>query len=383
MNRIYYETLRAYANLILAVRLMLYRAEYFSWVLFNNSKNTEFPKNVKTVLVYNQCPLGDFFSSIRVLISVLKKNPGKDFYFCIASEIKPQIENIFKIKNLHLIDKHQLKERHYDLSILLTPDELTDKSISFLGFIIGNEYHSIRGSLRQIRFGRRLNRKIPPKWRHKIKQEIEIFKFAKLFSDDKLESFRPKENAGVLAFLKSKKITKFIVIHPSGRNFAQLLRAGKVPSLAWSLERFAEICDYITKDLNLVVILTGSKDEKFIGEKIISLAKNKHNLHNASGRFDIAELTSLASESELIISIDTSMVHIGEFVGAKIISLFGPTYLEEVGAYGDEKIQINLGHPEKCIRDRKKGSSHDEENRGMNSISVEEVKRAIKKLIHL
>ena len=89
----------------------------------------------------------------------------------------------------------------------------------------------------------------------------------------------------------------------------------------------------------------------------------------------------MIANSKLLISIDTSSIHIAELYDIPIIALFGPTFFEEVGPYGNLKKQIILAHPEKCIRDRKKGASYDADNICMNSISIEEVKNAINKLI--
>ncbi|MFH1802090.1 MAG: glycosyltransferase family 9 protein [archaeon] len=380
MNRTYYELLRFYANLKVIVRLIFYFLEYLSWAIFNIPKTRKYPKKIKKVLVYNQGPLGDFFSSLKVLLTVIKQNPNIEFHFCIVDEVKKSVKSLFKKRNLQLVSQSQIKNKFYDLGIILTPDQFTRK-LKNLGFTLGNEYHSIQGSLQQIFKTQPLSTKIPPWWRHKIKQEIEIYKQAKLLSNENLTSFKPLRNKKVLRFLKSKKIKGFMIFHPTGRNFSEIIKSGKIPALSWSLERFAEIADYVSTKYDVDVILTGSKDEKFIGQKIISLTKNKRNIFNLAGFFTIGELAYLASRSDLILSIDTSMVHLGELVDSKIIALFGPTFVEEIGAYGDTEKQINLGHPEKCIRDRRKGPSHDKENKGMNSITTEEVKKAIDQLL--
>jgi len=131
----------------------------------------------------------------------------------------------------------------------------------------------------------------------------------------------------------------------------------------------------------LKVIITGSKEEAFIGDKVLSYSRNKKGIFNFSGEFDIPELSSLVSLAKTVVSIDTSIVHIAEFTGTPIVALFGPTFHEEVGAYGDKNKQVNLAHPEKCIRDRRKGEAYDKDNICMRSISTGEVKKAINKVL--
>lgn len=363
------------------MRLISYYLEYLSWAIFRLKKFKHHPIQVKTVLIYNECPLGDFFSSMRVLLEATSQNPRIEFRYAVPPEIRDSVRPIFNQNNLKFISISEIKGKKYDLTVLLTLNPLLNASQEKLGFIVGNEYHSIRTSLRHIFMGPSLHRKIPPIWRHKTKQELEIYKKAGLLKDDKLLFFKPKRNSHVEAYVKSKKIKNFVVVHPSGRNFSKIFKEGQTPSLSWKLGRFAEVTDYIIKSHNIPVILTGSADEKFIAEKIIHQTKNKKKIFNAAGYFTIPEFTDLIYRAKLVISIDTSTIHIAELVGTKTIALFGPTFVEEIGLYGDPANQINLYHPEKAIRNRSKGSAPDEENKSMNSITSEEVINAIDKLL--
>jgi len=122
-------------------------------------------------------------------------------------------------------------------------------------------------------------------------------------------------------------------------------------------------------------------ETSLLGERVLSYSRNKKSIFNFSGEFNILELSSLVSLAQTVVSVDTSTVHIAEFTGTPIVALFGPTFHEEVGAYGDKNKQVNLAHPEKCIRDRRKGEAYGKDNICMRSISTEEVKKAINNVL--
>ena len=109
--------------------------------------------------------------------------------------------------------------------------------------------------------------------------------------------------------------------------------------------------------------------------------RNQKRIFNFSGEFNIEELTSLVNKAKGVVSVDTSIVHIAEFVGTPIVALFGPTFPEEVAPYGDERKQVTVCHAEKCVQDRRKGACYGKRNICMDSIKTEEVKKAVDKVL--
>lgn len=375
-----YKITQLLTDIKLFVRILFYWVEYFSWILFSLFKFKRYPKKIKKVLIVSYGALGDSFSSLRIAYNLSVANREIEFYLFVDKNSYDTIKIIAKNTDICIIRENDLTKENFDLTLLFNFTKDIKKYRDKFGFIIGNEYHSVKGSLHNM-FNYFINKKNPPLWRHKIKQELEIAKLAGLHIPAKLISYRPKEDKNVSNLLKENKIKIFGIIHPSGRNFASIFKAGKIPAMAWPLERFASIADYLIENYEFKIILTGTKDEKFIGDKVIEYAKNKKSIFNFSGKLDVNELVSLISHAKILLSVDTSVVHIAEFTGTPVIVLFGPTFYEEVGVYGDKNRQINLAHPEKCIRDRKKGFAYNKENMGMISITTEEVKSAIDRII--
>lgn len=368
-----YKIRREIADLKSLVRTGAYYFEYGLWKVFSTKKNVSLPKNSKEVLVINWGALGDVFCSMRVVYSLQKQNKNKKFTLAVDKSVIADVKKFegklgFKIKDIE-----ESNPKDYDLILVFSasPDIKRFKE----KFIVGNEYHSLGDSLKASQGSGRLffNRKISPKFKHKLEQEIEIAKSAGL-KLEKLESINLKNK-----FHKRR----YAVIHPAGRNFSSIIKAGKTPAFAWPLERFSKISDYLIKEYDLDIIITGAKDEKFIGERVVEGVnlENRNRIMNYSGKLDVHALAEAISQAEILISIDTSSVHIAELTGTPVIALFGPSFPENNGAYGNPEKQINLQHKEFCIRDRKKGASYDKDNICMSSITVDELKNAIKKVI--
>lgn len=362
------------ANLIYRLRLASYWYEYFLWLLFGKKEIP--PKKIKNVLVMSYGALGDNFVVIRVVNSLVESNKDVNFFVLMNNNGKRDMKWIEKFSKIKIIEDKEFESKKFDVTLLFNVEDkyLNRKN---LGYVVGNEYHSIKSSIKGHRF-LFLNNKISPRNKHKVEQEINISKIGCLKFNG-LKKIKLNRDYKIEEYFKNKGIKKYVVLHPSGRNFSNILRQGKTPRLAWPLERFSKISDYLIEKENLDIVITGSKDEEKIGKKIIEMSKNKKRIHNFAGRFNIKGLTYIVQNSKLVLSIDTSVVHVAELTETPVIALFGPTFIEEVGAYGSRN-QINLGHPEKCIRDRKKDICNLKENRCMDSISVNEVIEAINKI---
>jgi ADP-heptose:LPS heptosyltransferase len=360
-------------------RQIFYYLEYFSWFLFSLNKFKKYPSNIKSILIINEGALGDVFCTLRIVKELRKKYDSMNLTILIPKRYIKELKFLESILDINLISREDLFKNYFDLTILFSLDLFFKKYKIFLGYCVGNEYSSIKGSLLNIN-NLFLCKKLFPSYKHKLKQEIEICKIAKIPLNLNNQNFKIK-NKKVLKFLSQQEIDKYIILHASGKNFTKLFRLGKIPSHSWPLERFAKIADYLITEKNILIILTGTKEESFINERIIKFSKNKNKIFNFAGELNIKQLVSLVSSAKLLVSVDTSIVHLAEFVNIPIINLQGPSFPEITGAYGNSKQQINLIHRELCVKCRKKEECPEKNNLCMKSITVEEVKKEINKLI--
>lgn len=113
----------------------------------------------------------------------------------------------------------------------------------------------------------------------------------------------------------AKKIGKYVIIHPGKRTVA-----GK--NYLWTPEGFSEIADFLIEKKKMSVLIGGSKEDTSLAKKIISLTKNKKDIFDVTGKFNLKEYARLISKSELLVSIDTSAIHFASCFNKKIVCLF-------------------------------------------------------------
>ncbi len=355
-------------------RRLTYLAEYSSWFLFSFAKFKKNPifDGLNKILIINIGALGDVFCSIKTAYALKTKYPSKEISLLIPDNLLADVKFLEKSCNINIICEKDLeKNTKFDITFLFTLYSQFKKYKEKFGFSIGNEYSSIADSMQNLK-NIFLNRKIFPIKAHKFEQEFKILKKAGFYLDFK-DYLIPKIE------IKTKLKKDFVVLHASGKHFSKIFSEGKIPAYAWPLERFSQVADYLINEKNLDVILTGSLEESFINEKIISSVKSKR-IHNLAGKLNIAELASLVSQAKLLLSIDTSLVHIGELTNTPLIVLHGAGFPEVNGAYGN-KNQINIFHPKVCVKCRRKAECPEKENICMNSISIQEVKKAVNLLL--
>jgi ADP-heptose:LPS heptosyltransferase len=355
-------------------RRLSYITEYLSWFLFSTSKFKKMPKSedIHKILIINEGALGDVFCSIKVAHTLKIKEPNKEISLLIPENLVKELKFLECSCGINIISEKDLNHLKFDITFFFTLNKKFAKYKGNLGFCIGNEYAGISDSFNNLN-NLFLNRKVFPRHLHKYIHEFNIIKKAGI-NLNFINSPQVKINQ------KLKINRDFVVMHASGKNFSEIFNEGKIPAYSWPLERFAHIADYISDEYNYQVILTGTKDESFINEQIIFLAKNKKHIHNLAGKLDIKSLVAMTQKAKLIVSIDTSMVHIAELINTPTVALHGPGFPDINGAFGNNN-QINLFHPEKCVKCRRKSACPEGENICMQSITTEEVKKNIEKII--
>ena len=90
----------------------------------------------------------------------------------------------------------------------------------------------------------------------------------------------------------------------------------------WSASRFAEAGDYFMKQGKCVCLVGGEGDQEVCDSVVRQM---RHPVLNFANRFSIQETAALVLHSELLISNDTGVMHIGCALGKPVVALFGPT----------------------------------------------------------
>ena len=152
----------------------------------------------------------------------------------------------------------------------------------------------------------------------------------------------------------------------------------------WSLERYAEISDYL-HDRGLRVLITGgpSKAEIEFCQSIVDQCHSSP--QNLAGKTTLGQLLALIKRAKFIIAPDTGPAHMATIVDTPVIGLYASSNPARSGPYKSRQISINKyaealhQYNHKTIAQARWGERI-RDPKVMNLISVDEVKRRIDEL---
>jgi ADP-heptose:LPS heptosyltransferase len=141
--------------------------------------------------------------------------------------------------------------------------------------------------------------------------------------DDTLEfEITDDERGSVNEFFKGAGVTAarpLAVIHAGGNLY--------VNSKRWAPDRFAAVGDVLAKRFD--IILTGSGDERNLTDQIQQQMKSP--AISTAGDFTFGETAALLDYASLVLTNDTSILHLADAVGVpQIVSIFGPTDAKKI-----------------------------------------------------
>jgi len=96
-----------------------------------------------------------------------------------------------------------------------------------------------------------------------------------------------------------------------------------INSRRWPVEYFARVCGFLLQE-GFEVVFTGDQEDASVCDEIAqSLGQT---VASTAGRLNFSETAALLSRAELVITNDTSTLHLAEAVRVpRVISIFGPT----------------------------------------------------------
>ena len=90
----------------------------------------------------------------------------------------------------------------------------------------------------------------------------------------------------------------------------------------WPLERFAFLCDQLSKE-NIRVVITGTAQEAAMAKVLTKKTRSKPII--ACGQTNVGELIALVKRCHVFVTSDSAPLHIASAVGTPFVALFGPT----------------------------------------------------------
>lgn len=145
-------------------------------------------------------------------------------------------------------------------------------------------------------------------------------------------------------------------------------------SKQWPPERFGWIAQQIWERHGLrSLVLWAGDNEKAMAEQVAT-----HGVGAAviAPRTSLCELVEVIRRCELVISGDTSPLQIASAVKAPCVGLFGPTWADESGSYGNQHVAIQSS----VLPDPRRGQRRSSRS-SINAIEISEVLCACSKLL--
>lgn len=103
-----------------------------------------------------------------------------------------------------------------------------------------------------------------------------------------------------------------------------LLHPGAMrPEKYWLPERWAGVIDFCKNEPGLPCIVTGGSDASEAAH--VAAIRAKTDFHDLTGRTDLLTLASLIRRARLLLSVDSTAMHLGAAFGTPQVALFGKT----------------------------------------------------------
>jgi heptosyltransferase-3 len=314
-------------------------------------------------------------------LPILMYNPHIDHVFpyprkrgeSLYSKIKKEVTYI-----------KSLLSTHYDLTINLTEGErgayisILNRAHMKMGF------QPKKGILKYLNIYTKIAEPILA-FHHTVNKDLQFINLlGKEIQNKRVSIFWPKEDEALVEkLLNQQSVNQFVHIHPVSRWMFK----------SWEDYRMAEVIDYL-QDKGLKVVITAAPDPKEISHvtSILNLCKEKP--LDLSGKLSLTQLACLSSKASLFFGVDTAPMHIAAAVDTPVLALFGASDPRIWGPWDNNltgsslyewKDGIQKSGIHTAIVKTNQAFYYDEQgvkkSIGMESITTEEVKKAIDELI--
>jgi ADP-heptose:LPS heptosyltransferase len=165
-------------------------------------------------------------------------------------------------------------------------------------------------------------------------------------------------------------------------NYAVISPGASSPIKQWKINGFVEVCNYLIKSFGLSIVLVGDFSDKVLSNEIKAKVKSE-NIINKCGETNLVQLVRLVSNSKLVISNDSAVIHMTAAIGKRGICITRGQLFGRFNPYPKEicnniktiyppDIMNNLDKFDCLSQKYKYGSDLD-----INSIRAEDVKESV------
>lgn len=146
------------------------------------------------------------------------------------------------------------------------------------------------------------------------------------------------------------------------------------PLRTWPAERFARVMEQLQSDPGARPLLLGSRAEEPAADAL--LTQTSSNAASLVGQTSLQELVAILSRLDLVVCLDSGLLHLAAAVGTPTVSLFGPGDPARWSPQADGHVALSRGLPCSPCRDV---TCLFPTNRCLQEIGVEEVVSAARR----
>lgn len=292
---------------------------------------------------------------------------GKDLDSWLFVNLEKFNKNLFyRIGILSMLSGYQFKEViHPTYSRTFTAD-------SIVKILNGTEKVGFYGDCVNLSSSAKL--KTDPFYTKLIKTDIQCLfefdrnvEFCEKYLDRKLEiTFAMNVN-------KFKKLYafKYIVVIPGAGNKSRI----------WDTKNFAFLIDFLVRRYKKKVVLIGSPSETALGESIKGKMKYRNYIINAIGKTNLVDVVSIIRFADLVVSNETSGVHIAAALNKKTVCISNGNYFGRFCPYPSRvSSKVQYFFPEEIIKNTYEKNCekyYNGSNLDINSIVFDDEKKRI------
>jgi ADP-heptose:LPS heptosyltransferase len=143
-------------------------------------------------------------------------------------------------------------------------------------------------------------------------------------------------------------------------NFAVIVPGSAHADKCWSIEKFAEVADFLAKEKGMKVVAVGAASESWQTELLNEAAET--DIVNLAGKTNLRELMCVLDKAELVVTNDTGPGHIAAASGTKVVMIFGRSNPARVRPYYQPDSVAAVESDKRGIKPNSKNPKHSIEN---------------------
>ncbi len=179
--------------------------------------------------------------------------------------------------------------------------------------------------------------------KHHVFHYCDLLKVLEIFCLDFRMAFpldAGEEAAAAKKFLEPGRLVDYVVLAPGGAANVK----EEMESRRWPMEHFAALAGMLLK-AGKRVVLVGSGSDAAIAARIQATQPAVVDL---TDRTTLTEAAAILKRSRLVVCNDSGLMHLAAAVGARVISIFGPTHPGEKKPLNEGSVAVWKGEGMDC-----------------------------------